>query len=158
MADLRGRARELPDSTEATPSWRERVAAETILAAVSAIEAYEQWRSGDPAGALPALERARRRINGVQIEFQAAGEVVRHWNAAILSELGRHREAAPLWESLRWSPLAFSRAALAWEAAGETERAHAAWARALTAWRHADPGFPLLAEARAGFERTSPDR
>ena len=122
--------------------------------------AIVDWKRGDPERALRALAR-----------YQLA--VADYYRGEIFAGQGRHREAVERFRQYRlhrglqfyegfydwWNfPRSLYLEAVSLEALGEREAARALVGRLLHLWERADPGYPLLAEARALERRLSAPR
>jgi len=126
---------------------------EHIDAVQEVAEGYRLWKSGDPAAALPLIERNQR---------EAGGVLPRWWIAMINLELGRTEEALPWLESFWGSDyvtMAYFELGKAYEKLGEPERAVAAYAEFIEAWANADPELqPVVDDARARMEEIVRER
>jgi tetratricopeptide (TPR) repeat protein len=117
------------------------------------IEGFRLWKSGDPAAALPLIERNQRDVGGV---------LPRWWIASINLELGRTEEALPWLESFWGSDyvtMAYYELGKAYEELGRLEDAVAAYAEFVEAWTDADPELqPVVADARTRLEEIVRER
>jgi class 3 adenylate cyclase/tetratricopeptide (TPR) repeat protein len=112
---------------------------------VRSLEGYARWKDGDPSGALPILQEAAR-------WFPWDALVV--WMGKIHLELGQPAEAARHFSALKSNPLADYHLGIAYEAAGDLERAGDAYASLVEFWRGADPELqPIVERARQGVVR-----
>ncbi len=110
-------------------------------------EGFRLWKSGDPAAALPLIERNQREIGGA---------LPRWWIAQLNLELGRTKEAIRWLESFwgySYVTLAYYELGKAYEQLDEPEKAVAAYAEFVEAWAQADPELqPVVDDARARME------
>jgi class 3 adenylate cyclase/tetratricopeptide (TPR) repeat protein len=112
---------------------------------IRSMEGYARWKGGDPAGALPILQEAAK-------SFPWDALVV--WMGKIHLEQGRPEEAVRHFRALKNNPLADYHLGIAYEAAGELEKAGDAYASLVEFWRDADPELQPIAErARQGLAR-----
>jgi tetratricopeptide (TPR) repeat protein len=75
--------------------------------------------------------------------------LVRWWIAELFVDLGRHEEAIPYFQSIRYDPYAALELGKAYEELGRREEAKEQYETALAFWRSADPELaPKIAEAR----------
>ena len=112
---------------------------------VRSLEGYARWKDGDPAGALPILQEAAK-------SFPWDALVV--WMGKIHLELGQPAEAARYFRALKLNPLADYHLGIAYEAAGDFEKARDAYASLVEFWRGADSELqPLVESARQGVVR-----
>ncbi|MBI4410744.1 MAG: hypothetical protein HY561_13630, partial [Gemmatimonadetes bacterium] len=137
----------------AADSVTERVA----LGVAGALEAYGSWRRGRPDEALPTLQRAQQEAVG-HAARTVLNEHLRWWLAELNAELGRPQEAIRYLDTLEDDPFFRYRLGALYEELGETEKARAHYAYALTAWAEADPDFAPARQARAALTRLGSDR
>ncbi|MBT8477503.1 MAG: tetratricopeptide repeat protein, partial [Gemmatimonadetes bacterium] len=118
-----------------------------VDAELEVIEGYRLWKSGNPAEALPLIERNQREVGGV---------LPRWWVAMINLELGRTKEALPWLESFWGSDyvtMAYFELGKAYEQLGQPDEAVAAYAEFVEAWEKADPELlPVVEDARTRLE------
>jgi tetratricopeptide (TPR) repeat protein len=122
--------------------------------------AIAAWKRGDHEEALRALSR-----------YQLA--VADYYRGEIFAEQGRHREAVERFRQYRlhrglqfyegfydwWNyPRSLYLEAVSLEALGERDEARRLLKRLLHLWERADPGYPLLAEARVMERRLAASR
>ena len=109
------------------------------------MEGYARWKGGDPAGALPILQEAAKTL---------PDEALAVWMGKIHLDQGRPEEAARHFRALKNNPLADYHLGVAYEAAGELEKAGHAYASLVEFWRDADPELqPMVEKARQGLAR-----
>ncbi|HET8732933.1 MAG TPA: CsgG/HfaB family protein, partial [Anaeromyxobacteraceae bacterium] len=121
-------------------------------------EAVIRWRGGDPAGALPELAALHRQSAGSANppSIPAAflyGELLAEQgdDAAALKALRKFQSLFHPWpDHLAWTiPRSRVLVARSLDRLGRRDEAHREIEAFLASWKDADPGEPLLAEARA---------
>ena len=115
-------------------------------AIAGALRAYARWQQGDPAAAVPAFEEALRWMDW---------EMPLFWLGQIHLERGEPAKAVPYFQALELDPAWRYHLGVAWEEAGEFEKANESYAFVVTHWADADPALrPFVERARQGMIRT----
>lgn len=110
-----------------------------------ALDGFATWKRGRREQALVLLSEAQREATGYA-ERETANETIRWWLATLLLEMDRPREAAGYLASFRGDPLAAYRLGTLYERLGDRERARAAYATFLEAWKAPDPELATMVE------------
>ncbi|MDX1623268.1 MAG: tetratricopeptide repeat protein [Gemmatimonadota bacterium] len=110
------------------------------------LQGYDQWKRGDPAGAVPAFEEATRWMNWRLPLF---------WLGQIHLETGEPDRAVPYFRIRGLDPVWHYHLGVAYERSGEHTKAHDAYSFLVTHWDEPDPVLqPMVERAREGMNRT----
>lgn len=146
LAVITGRAQETGDPALA------RFAA----GAGQALDGYVAWKQGREEQGLASLRDAQGKATGY-FQRELVNATIRWWLASLLEKMDRAREAERYFGSFPNDPIADYRLGVLYERVGDHERARAAYARFLQAWKVPDPEVRAMADrARRYLARGSP--